>query len=51
MEKKLLIVASERYGDYVKEIAESMGCIEAISFVNNDREGAIGRSRNFLSRI
>ena len=43
MEKKLLIVASERYGDYVKEIAESMGCFEAISFVDNDREGAIGK--------
>ena len=43
MEKKLLIVASERYGDYVKEIAESMGCFEKISFVDNDREGAIGK--------
>ena len=43
MEKKLLIVASERYGDYVKEIAESMGCFEEISFVDNDREGAIGK--------
>lgn len=35
--KKLLIVASEKYGDYVKDIAESMGCMEAISFVDNDR--------------
>ena len=43
MGKKLLIVASKRYGDYVKEIAESMGCFEAISFVDNDREGAIGK--------
>ena len=43
MGRKLLIVASERYGDYVKEIAESMGCFEAISFVDNDREGAIGK--------
>lgn len=43
MEKKLLIVASERYGDYVKEIAESMGCFEEISFVDNDREEAIGK--------
>lgn len=25
MGRKLLIVASKRYGDYVKEIAESMG--------------------------
>lgn len=42
MGRKLLIVASKRYGDYVKEIAESMGCFEEISFVDNDREGAIG---------
>ena len=27
----------------LKEIAESMGCFEAISFVDNDREGAIGK--------
>lgn len=33
MGRKLLIVASKRYGDYVKEIAESMGCFEEISFV------------------
>ena len=43
MEKKLLLVASKRYGDYVKKIAESMGCFETISFVDNDREGAIGK--------
>ncbi|GAA5553641.1 hypothetical protein Rgna01_17710 [Mediterraneibacter gnavus] len=43
MGRKLLIVASKRYGDYVKEIAESMGCFEEISFVDNDREGAIGK--------
>lgn len=27
MGRKLLIVASKRYGDYVKEIAESMGAL------------------------
>ena len=43
MGRKLLIVASKRYGDYVKEIAESMDCFEEISFVDNDREGAIGK--------
>ena len=43
MGRKLLIVASKRYGDYVKEIAESMGCFEEISFIDNDREGAIGK--------
>lgn len=43
MANKLLIVASKRYGDYVKEIAESMGCFETISFVDNDRKDAIGR--------
>lgn len=43
MGRKLLIVASKRYGDYVKERAESMGCFEEISFVDNDREGAIGK--------
>lgn len=43
MENKLLIVASKRYGDYVKEIAESMGCFEKISFVDNDRQDALGR--------
>ena len=43
MGRKLLIVASKRYGDYVKEIAESRGCFEEISFVDNDREGAIGK--------
>ena len=43
MGRKLLIVASKRYGDYVKEIAESMGCFEKISFVDNDREEAIGK--------
>ena len=43
MANKLLIVVSKRYGDYVKEIAESMGCFETISFVDNDREDAIGR--------
>ena len=43
MGRKLLIAASKRYGDYVKEIAESMGCFEEISFVDNDREGAIGK--------
>lgn len=54
MGRKLLIVASKRYGDYVKEIAESMGCFEEISFVDNDREGAIGKleeAETFLSRI
>lgn len=43
MGRKLLIVASKRYGDYVKEIAESMDCFEEISFVDNEREGAIGK--------
>lgn len=43
MGRKLLIVASKRYGDYVKEIAESMGCFEEIAFVDNEREGAIGK--------
>lgn len=43
MGNKLLIVASKRYGDYVKEIAESMECFERISFVDNDREDATGR--------
>lgn len=43
MENKLLIVASKRYGDYIKEIAESMGCFEKISFVDNDRQDALGR--------
>lgn len=43
MANKLLIVASKRYGDYVKEIAESMGYFETISFVDNDRQDAIGR--------
>ena len=47
MGRKLLIVASKRYGDYVKEIAESMGCFEEISFVDNDREGAIGNWRTW----
>lgn len=54
MERKLLIVASKRYGDYVKEIAESMGCFEKIAFVDNEREGAIwktGGCRKFLSRV
>ena len=43
MGNKLLIVASKRYGDYVKEISESMGCFEKISFVDNDRQDALGR--------
>lgn len=43
MGRKLLIVDSKRYGDYVKEIAESMGCFEKIAFVDNEREGAIGK--------
>ena len=43
MGNKLIIVASKRYGDYVKEIAESMKCFEKISFVDNDRQDAIGR--------
>ena len=49
MGRKLLIVASKRYGDYVKEIAESMGCFEEISFVDNDREGAIAVSYTHLT--
>lgn len=43
MVNKLLIVASKRYGDYVKEIAESMECFETIYFVDNEIEDAIGR--------
>lgn len=43
MGNKLLIVASKRYGDYVKEIAESMECFETTSFVDNDRQDALGR--------
>ena len=43
MGKQLLIVASKRYGDDVKEIAESMGCFEEISFVDNDRVDAIDK--------
>ena len=43
MVRRLLIVASKRYGDYVKEIADSMGCFEKIAFVDNEREGAIGK--------
>ena len=30
-------------GDYVKEIAESIGCFVNISFVDNDRQDVIGR--------
>lgn len=30
-------------GDYVKEIAEAMECFVNISFVDNDRQDAIGR--------
>ena len=43
MGNKLLIVASKRYGDYVKEIEESMECFNTISFIDNDRQDAIGR--------
>lgn len=43
MREKLLIVASKRYGDYVKEIAESMECFDEISFLDNDREDVIGK--------
>ena len=43
MGNKLLIVASKGYGNYVKEIAESMGCFDEISFVDNDRLDAIGK--------
>lgn len=43
MGNKLLIVASKRYGDYVKEIAESMECFETVSFVDNVRQDAMGR--------
>lgn len=43
MGNKLLIVASKQYGDYVKEIAESMKCFERLSFVDNDRHDALGR--------
>ena len=46
---KLLIVASRQYGDYVKEIAESMECFETVSFVDNDREDAIGRLNELSS--
>ena len=49
MGNKLLIVASKRYGDYVKEIAEAMGCFEKISFVDNDRQDVIGRLDDVLS--
>ena len=49
MGNKLIIVASKRYGDYIKEIAESMGCFEKISFVDNDRQDAIGRLDELLS--
>lgn len=49
MGRKLLIVASKRYGDYVKEIAESMGCFEKIAFVDNEREGAIGKREDVES--
>lgn len=49
MGNKLLIVASKRYGDYVKEIAESMECFEKISFVDNDRQDAIGRLNELSS--
>lgn len=44
-----MIVASKRYGDYVKEIAESMECFETISFVDNDRQDALGRLDELLS--
>ena len=49
MGNKLLIVASKQYGDYVKEIAESMECFETVSFVDNDREDAIGRLNELSS--
>ena len=49
MGRRLLIVASKRYGDYVKEIAESMGCFEKIAFVDNEREGAIGKMEDVES--
>ena len=41
MGRKLLIVASKRYGDYVKEIAESMGWFEEISFVDKKSREAV----------
>ena len=49
MGNKLLIVASKRYGDYVKEIAESMECFEKISFIDNDRQDALGRLEELSS--
>ena len=49
MGNKLLIVASKRYGDYVKEIAESMECFEKISFVDNNRQDVLGRLEELSS--
>ena len=47
MGNKLLIVASKRYGDYVKEIAESMECFETISFVGQDAIGRLDELSSF----
>lgn len=49
MGNKLLIVASKRYGDYVKEIAETMKCFEKISFIDNYRQDALGRLEELSS--
>ena len=49
MGNKLLIVASKRYGDYVKEIAEAMECFEEISFIDNDRQDVLGRLEELSS--
>lgn len=42
MGKKLLIVDANKYRDFVKGIAESKGCYEKITFVDDDREGKMG---------
>lgn len=47
MNKNLLIIGADQYGYVAKEVAESMGCFEKISFLDDKNEEAVGKISDY----
>lgn len=51
MNKNLLILGAGQYGQVAKEIAESMGCFERISFLDDRFEGDINERSGIVGKL
>ena len=45
---RLLILGAGQYGYVAKEVAEAMGCFDTVSFLDDNKESAIGKLADYI---